>query len=669
MKNSKKDPSKTLEVVCIDDEPDILEFYKYILEENHQWPVVTFSSSLQAKAYVEKNFDNIGAIICDNKMPDMDGLSLLKEISSRFGNIPFLLVSGNVEKQSLEEFGEKISGFFPKPIEIKSILEAVTNLVSKTKINNIEKLEMGRDFADEAIPKVFELEKRLLQLESSPKNIENIQAIYRILHTLKGTAASVGFAYLAIFNHDFEARLLPIRDGMEEMTPLIVTNFLSAQAHLLNFFLKLKQGELVELTPFEEFLKGTATANQTPLEGEAAYASKISVDVTILNSFLEGVGELTILRNLLLQKIEAMGNSHKESQQNMRFLISILSEMNKTQSSMQKNATELLKIPFDSLLPSLRRNVRDLSMKLDKKVSVDVIGESALFDHNALQALSDSMVHLLRNSVDHGIEHSAERVAKGKSQEGRIIIQIKEVDKKSIITISDDGKGIDPVRVGQKAIEKQLKTEAQIKGMSVQQINALIFEAGFSTAEAVTEVSGRGVGMDMVKKSIQAIGGSVLVSSEMGKGTTFEIQIPKNQSLRIIKTIIASSAGIGRFTIPFEEVLTMEKAKDVIRDQRILNRQGKAHVLYEGEFISTLQLSEISPTAIIILLQKEIQRFAVVVDNIESTEETVIRELDKWAMNIGFFNKAAISGSHGTLLFLDTNTINKMIGNLYERAG
>lgn len=114
--------------------------------------------------------------------------------------------------------------------------------------------------------------EKQLQLESSPKNIENIQAIYRILHTLKGTAASVGFAYLAIFNHDFEARLLPIRDGMEEMTPQIVTNFLSAQAHLLNFFLELKQGEFVELTPFEEFLKGTATANQTPSEGEAAYA-------------------------------------------------------------------------------------------------------------------------------------------------------------------------------------------------------------------------------------------------------------------------------------------------------------------------------------------------------------------------------------------------------------
>lgn len=115
MKNSKKDPSKTLEVVCIDDKPDIFGILQiYFKEENHQWPVVTFSSSLQAKAYVEKNFEQTGAIICDNKMPDMDGLSLLKEISSRFGNIPFLLVSGNVEKQSLEEFGEKNFGFFPK---------------------------------------------------------------------------------------------------------------------------------------------------------------------------------------------------------------------------------------------------------------------------------------------------------------------------------------------------------------------------------------------------------------------------------------------------------------------------------------------------------------------------------------------------------------------------
>lgn len=660
--------NKSLEIVCIDDEPEILEFYKSILEQTHQWPVVTFQSSVEAKSYIERKFDNIGAIICDYKMPDLDGLALLKEISLHFGNIPFLLISGYVDAKLLAEFGSQISAFIEKPIDVNAVLAAVTKIVSKTKDDNIKKMENGREFAEEAIPKVSELENLLLQLEQAPTDIENIQAVYRILHTLKGTAACVGLAYLAIFNHSFESRLMPIRDAKEVLTPELTTSLLAAQAHLMQYFLKLAKGELMELTSFEDFLENPSSGHQ--LETEKLHASKINVDVTTLNDFLEGVGELTILRNLLLQRIEALGYRLRENQEEWRFLVNILAEMHKTQSSMQKAATELLKVQFGSLLPSLRRNVRDLCIKLGKKMRIEVTGETILFDHNALQALSDSMLHLLRNSVDHGVENPLEREAKGKPAEGCISIKIIEVGEKTIISIADDGKGINPTVIAQKAIEKNLKTQDQIGNMSAQQINALIFESGFSTAEAVTEVSGRGVGMDMVKKSIEAIGGSVSLFSEWGQGTTFEIQIPKNQSLRIIKTIIVNSRNIDKLTIPTEEVIIIESAATVIRESRVLQRNGRTHVLYSGEFICALELSEISEKAVIILLQKENQKYAVVVDNVESSEETVLRELDGYAVKMGLFDKAAISGRHGTLLFLDIATVNKLIGNQSEqRAG
>ena len=176
--------------------------------------------------------------------------------------------------------------------------------------------------------------------------------------------------------------------------------------------------------------------------------------------------------------------------------------------------------------------------------------------------------------------------------------------------------------------------------------------------------------MDMVRKSIEAIGGSVSLFSEWGQGTTFEIQIPKNQSLRIIKTIIVNSAQIDKLTIPAEEVIIIESAATAIRESRILKQGDTTHVLYAGQFICALELSEISEKAVIILLEKENQKYAVVVDNVESSEETVLRELDGFAVKMGLFDKAAISGRHGTLLFLDIMTVNKFIGNQNEqRAG
>lgn len=657
--------SKELEIICIDDEPEILEIYSGILEKDQQWPVVVFKSPLEAKDYIEKRFDHIGAIICDYKMSELDGIALLNDLSFRFGALPFILISGFIDNRIISESKNKVSEFIAKPFEIADVVKSVAKIVSNTKANQKEKLEIGKDFADEAIPKVIEIEKLLLSLEQESNNPKTVHAIYCILHTLKGTAASIGLAYLAIFNHAFEARLLPIREERETLTPRLISFLLSAQSHLLQYFYKLKQGEIMELIPFEEFLQNSSQGKFDNLE--VTHVNKISVDASMLNDFLEGVGELTIMRNLLLQRIEAHSDKFHKDRTEWRFLVNILHDMQKTQSSMQKGATDLLKVPFASILPSLRRNIRDLSLKLDKKIRIETKGESTLLDHNTIQVLSDSLVHLLRNSADHGIETPVERVEVAKPREGLVTIKISEIGEKISILIADDGRGIDSFRVQKKALENRLVTEAQIKNMSVQQINALIFEPGFSTAEAVTEVSGRGIGMDMVKKSIHSLGGSISVYSEFGKGTNFDIQIPKNQSLRIVKTFIVNSSKIHQFTFSFEEVIGIESVNKLIHESRLLKQNNVTHALFRGEYIRVLELSKISETSIIFFLQKETEKLAVIITNIVSSEETVLRELGELAETMSIFSKAAISGRYGTLLYLDIDTINKLIGCEHEQ--
>jgi len=653
--------SKELEIICIDDEPEILEIYSGILENEQEWPVIVFKSPVEAKAYIEKRLDHIGAIICDYKMSELDGLTLLNDLSFRFGALPFILISGFIDARIKSDAKNKVSEFICKPFENSDVLKSVIKIVSNTKASQKEKLEIGRDFADEAIPKVSEIENLLLSLEQNPKDAKSIHSIYCILHTLKGTAASIGLAYLAIFNHAYEARLLPIREEKESLTPQLISSLLAAQSHLLQYFYKLKQGEIMELMPFDEVLQFSSKDLNHKIE--VAHINKINVDASMLNDFLEGVGELTIMRNLLLQRIEALSDQFQKNRSEWRFLINILHDMEKTQSNMQKGATDLLKVSFASLLPSLRRNIRDLCLKLDKKIRIETKGENALLDHNTIQVLSDSLVHLLRNSADHGIENPVERVEKGKSSEGLITIKISELGEKIKILISDDGRGIDSFKVKKKALENQLVTDTQLKNMNDQQINALIFEPGFSTADTVTEVSGRGIGMDMVKKSIQSIGGSVSVFSEYSQGTTFDIQIPKNHSLRIVKTFIVNSTKIQKFTFSFDEVIGIESADKLICDSRILKRNNITYALFQEEFVRVLELSEIKENAIIFFLKKETEKCAVMITNIVSSEETVLRDLGDLAETKSIFSKAAISGRHGTLLYLDIETINKLMGS------
>lgn len=642
------------EIVCIDDETEILEVYSSLLNEKG-YPVKVFRSSLEAKIYIEKNVNKIGAIICDLKMPDLDGVSLLREVSSKFGNLPFFLVSGFIDSSTLSEIEDKIAGHFSKPFNSNILEEKVLNLVSKTKTDFSDKIEFGKGFAEEALPKVLELEQLFLDMEKKPHDKAAVQSVYRILHTLKGTAATIGLSYLAIFCHSFEANLIPIRDHDQTPSKELISSFLKAQAHLLYFFTELQNGSLVEVTEFEEFLNGNS-AIPADVPNNIGSSNKLSVSVDVLNSFVEGIGELTLMRNLIHQKIETITNIDFKHSEERRFLIKTLGEMQKIQSSMQVSAEELLKIPFSTITTLIQRNIREVCTKLSKKVTLIIDGASVLFDHKSLQAINDALVHLIRNSVDHGLELPEERASIGKPTVGELIIKVTEESERITLVLKDDGAGINTNKVLEKALKNRLVLPENAENMKPEEINSLIFMPGFSTSDQVTDVSGRGVGLDSVKKSIEAVGGQVSVNSEKGIGTTFTLSVPKNRSVSIVKVAVVKSQKLKRFAVPSNELVVVEKLEKVKSESRILHKDGTSFVQYSGVFLPILELTEQNDSNVLVILKKEKSYAAILADDLEKSEDVILRDLDETATNLVSYKKAAISGNFGVLLLLDTIT-------------
>lgn len=651
--------TEDLEIVCIDDEPMILDYYKEVLAKNKSFSTKMFSSSTEAKIYIDKNFDHIGAIICDYKMPELDGLALINDVSNRFGSVPLYVVSGYLNQDLIEKTNGKVAGCFEKPVDGDKLESSVLDLIAKTKSSLAEKIDIGMGFSEEALPRVEELEEHFLKMENESSREESVQAVYRILHTLKGTAASVGLTYLAMFCHSFETRLAPIREGDEVIHSNLISSFLAAQKHLKNFFLELKNGKLSEVVPFEDFMSGEGSVVE---EASTAITSdkdqKINVSVEVLNGFVEGLANLTIMRNLILNKVES---SEYIVPNEKGYLVKFLNEVQKVQNDMKLRAEGLLKIPFNKLNSSLNRNIRDLSQKLKKNVQFKVIGGETLFDYNSLQALSESLVHLIRNCMDHGIESEEIRVKNGKPKNGTIVIEITENSEKVTISIKDDGGGIPPEKIVKKALEKKLLTTEQVERMSESEIFSILFLPGFSTAENVSEVSGRGVGLDSVKKSVEVIEGKISIKSKINIGTEFMISIPQNKSVSIVKVMVVLSEQIKRFAVPASELIVVEKVEKLLASNSISKFDNKLFFQVENKLIEVLELSELGKENVLILTKKETDQCALLVNQIEISEDVVLRELDPFARTCSVLDRAAISGTHGALVLLDTKAIKNLI--------
>jgi len=380
--------------------------------------------------------------------------------------------------------------------------------------------------------------------------------------------------------------------------------------------------------------------------------SSIRVDVDLLDDLMRQVGELVLVRNQIAQL--AGFDSDAELTRSSQRLSLIASEL---QEGVMKTRMQ----PIDHIWSKMPRIVRDLAAACAREVRLEMVGGDTELDRSLLESVKDPLTHLVRNAVDHGIESPATRTASGKPSTGVLTLRAYHAGGQVMVEVRDDGAGIDPQKVAAKAIERGLKTAEQLDAMATSDILNLVFLPGFSTAAAVTNVSGRGVGMDVVRSNIESIGGAVEVESEVGRGTTWRLRIPLTLAIMPALTVRSGSEIYAIPQVNLQELVALDTQKT----QEAIEHIGSAEVYrLRGALLPLVRLSDVmgqtrgdGDSAVIAVLQADNQRFGLVVDRVLNNEEIVVKPLAAQLKTIGIYAGATLMGDGQVALILDVQAI------------
>lgn len=408
--------------------------------------------------------------------------------------------------------------------------------------------------------------------------------------------------------------------------------------------------------------KPAAAASESD-DGEARKgalaAASIRVNVDVLENLMTMVSELVLTRNQLMQMLRTVNDS--EFKAPLQRLSGITAEL---QDCVMKTRMQ----PIGSAWKKLPRIVRDASRDLNKKIELEMIGEATELDRQVLELVRDPLTHMIRNSCDHGVEKPEDRLAAGKPETGTIRLSAYHEGGHIIIEVGDDGAGLRTDRIRQKAVEKGVIDAAEAASMSEAQIQRLIFAPGFSTAAVVTNISGRGVGMDVVRTNIELIGGTIDLKSRAGLGTTFVIKIPL--TLAIISALIVG-VGEHRFAVPQLSVLELVRAGarcehriELIRNTRVLRLRDRLLPLVGLSDVLGLTVGDEAASdalAYVVVMQVGETRFGLVVDQVFDTEEIVVKPLSKRLGAMSEYSGATILGDGAVIMILDPNGVAKSV--------
>jgi two-component system chemotaxis sensor kinase CheA len=402
-------------------------------------------------------------------------------------------------------------------------------------------------------------------------------------------------------------------------------------------------------------------AAEAPRESETKEPanSSIRVNVDVIENLMTLISELVLTRNQLLQM--------QRGQKDNEFKVP-LQRLSHITSDLQDGVTRMRMQPIGNAWNKLPRIVRDLTVATGKKIELTMQGAETELDRQVLEMIKDPLTHMVRNSADHGIEDGIARLAAGKPETGTIALNAYHESGHIFIRIADDGKGLDLERIRQKAIANGLTTEAAIAGLSEQQILQFIFRPGFSTAEKVTSVSGRGVGMDVVRTNIERIGGTIELTSVAGKGTTFLIKIPL--TLAIVSALIVE-AGSQRFAIPQLNVVELVGVSDrsdvrieTINTSPVLRLRDRLLPLVSLRGVLGLEAGSRATDRFVIVAQVGANTFGIIVDRVFDTEEIVVKPVAPLLRGTRFYVGNTILGDGSVIMILDPNGLSQAAGQI-----
>lgn len=615
--------------------------------------------------------------------------------------------------------------------------------------------EILEDFLVEAFELVEQIDHDLVELESNPEDLELLNRIFRVAHTVKGSSSFLNFDVLTKLTHHMEDVLNKARHGELKITPDImdvVLESIDRMKTLLNSIrdngndsaigmdiepicaklTAISEGNVSavasaseepkvepKVEPKEEVVPATPEPSAEPdvdvnqlsdseveaeierllkvrkAEDQARRAQKqksatpttpkpatetggekkvpasggggggmdqtIRVEVKRLDHLMNLIGELVLGKNRLLKIYDDVEERY-EGEKFLEELNQVVSQLSIITTDVQLAVMKTRMQPIAKVFNKFPRVVRDLSRELGKQIELEIMGEETELDKSIVEEIGDPIMHMIRNSCDHGVEDPATRKANGKPEKG--VVQLKAYNEGNhiVVEITDDGKGLDASGLKMKALEKNFITEKEAKQMTDKEAFALIFKPGFSTAAKVTNVSGRGVGMDVVKTNIEKLNGVIEIDSELGKGSTFKLKIPL--TLAIIQSLLVGTQE-EFYAIPLASVLETVR----VPIDNIYTIEGKNVLRLREEVLSLVRLSDVfgvkqvlesgDQTYVVIIGVAE-SKLGIIVDTLVGQEEIVIKSMGDYLQNIQGIAGATIRGDGRVTLIIDVGAMMDM---------
>lgn len=575
----------------------------------------------------------------------------------------------------------------------------------------VDDKKMLSQLADEVKEHLDSAQFTLVELEYDDTNQENINKVFRNFHTIKGSSAFLGLKNIEEVGHEMENLLVLLRDGklrisrdlidviffgielLRNLVSIMETNdfvipkmaesfkkvdifdYIGLIRKILSQYQVKKIGEILEeegkLRPTDvrhildrqtktekkfgeiavdeklitkDELKDAIQKQKAPVGKKASY---VKVSNERLNSLIDIVGELVINQSMLKQTI---GNKEDATDTAER----TISQLETITTNIKNLVLSMGMVPIAEIFNKLRVVIRNTSQELGRAIVVDIRGEETELDRNVIESIYDPLVHMVRNSVDHGIEPPDEREKLKKDRVGRIVVSAEHKGNGIEISVYDDGRGIDRDRVKEKALSMGLVEKEKIDTMSDREIYALMFLPGFSTAQKVTEVSGRGVGLDVVKKNIEEIHGRIEVTSQKGQYTRFVIKLPL--TLAIIEGFV-TTIGQNKYVFPFNSIdeIMVPKAEFISTmddgSMMLFNRGVYIPMLFAGEICHETDYKTALEDIILIIISHDNKNYGIVVDRVLGKQEIVIKTLGEVLQGLSVFSGGTIFGD-GTIGFV-----------------
>ena len=541
--------------------------------------------------------------------------------------------------------------------------------------------DLTREFIAESQEGLDRMELCLTELERQPADGELLSEIFRTVHTIKGTTGFLGFQRLGTLAHAGESLLVALRDGKTAVTPEGISGLLALMDCLRRILLLIEatgtegvqaeeedallallstlnagSGELV--VKEESTSQNRDVGHPDLLARQDAGQRTLRIDVEVLNRMMNLVGELVLTRNQILMSTPGAENFPE-----------LARRLNAVTTELRESVMRARMQAVGSVFGKFPRLVRDLAKACGRSARIEFEGQETGLDKSLLDAIRDPLTHAVRNAIDHGIEAPEELVKAGKPAEGVVRLRAFQQNGSVVVEVSDDGAGISTERVLAKAMERGLVTGEQAASMSRRETLQLLFVAGLSTANEVTDVSGRGVGMDVVRTNVEQVGGSVELESQMGCGTTLRLRVPL--TLAIMPALVVESGG-QRFAVPqvaLIELVYVPEGNATAAVERI----GAAEVYRLRDCVLPLiwldRVLGLDPGAgearrrfYIAVLESEGRRFGLVVDDLKAPEEIVVKPLSAVLSRIGMFSGATLLGNGTLAMILDVAALGARAG-------